>query len=104
MTNKRIIRHPQARYDVSDIALEFVIEHENPSAGERFFDSVEETLEMLADFPHMGRKREYPKYEGIRSFQVKGFRKYLIFYKPMTNGIEVYRVYYGGRDLDALFS
>jgi hypothetical protein len=36
----------------------------------------------------------------LRSFRVKGFEKYLIFYGPIPGGIEVFHVLHGARDLD----
>jgi len=37
---------------------------------------------------------------GLRSFP---FKDYLIFYFPLTNGIEVVRVLYGRRDIERIF-
>jgi toxin ParE1/3/4 len=39
----------------------------------------------------------------MRYWQGKGFPKYLIFYVPLPNGIEVVRVLHGARDLAAAF-
>ncbi|MGH9438287.1 MAG: type II toxin-antitoxin system RelE/ParE family toxin, partial [Terriglobia bacterium] len=36
-------------------------------------------------------------------FPVKDFPKYLIFYRPIRDGIEVVRVIHGARDIPALF-
>jgi toxin ParE1/3/4 len=39
----------------------------------------------------------------MRWHSVRGFRKYLVFYIPRSDGIEVVRVLHGARDLEALF-
>ena len=53
----------------------------------------------------MGSAREYinAKYSGIRMWRVKGFRKYLIFYKPIEDGVDIIRVIHSSRDIAALF-
>lgn len=40
---------------------------------------------------------------GMRFHSVHGFRKYLIFYIPGSEGIEIVRVLHGARDLKTLF-
>ena len=49
---------------------------------------------MLAEGPRMGRARSFPDPElaDLRSWSVKGFVNFLIFYRPIDNGIEVVRV------------
>ncbi|MGH7989069.1 MAG: type II toxin-antitoxin system RelE/ParE family toxin [Limisphaerales bacterium] len=49
--------------------------------------------------PLLGREREelLPR---LRSFPVS---RYVIFYRPMENGIEVVRVLHGARDFPPLF-
>ncbi len=53
----------------------------------------------------MGRSRRfrYARLENLRSFRVSGFDDYLIFCSPIPDGIEVYHVYHGARDLERLF-
>jgi hypothetical protein len=36
----------------------------------------------------------------LRSFPVKGFENYLIFYGPISDGIEVFHIIHGAWDLD----
>lgn len=71
----------------------------NPVAANRFLDSLDETCELLAEHPLIGRSR--PEFgENVRSFPVGN---YLIFYVPRTDGIDIARVIYGGRDLPSAF-
>ena len=55
---------------------------------------------MLAAQPMMGRAREELA-PGVRSFP---FGRYVVFYMPMDDGIDVVRVLHGARDIDAVFS
>jgi toxin ParE1/3/4 len=39
----------------------------------------------------------------VRAWSVRGFENYLIFYRPLSNGIDVVRVIHGARDIAAVF-
>ncbi len=72
----------------------------NPVAASRFLDALDETCELLAEHPLIGRSRPTLG-ESLRSFPIGN---YLIFYTPSPDGIDVVRVIYGGRDLPAMLS
>ena len=54
--------------------------------------------------PEMGRPQTIgrPGLVGLRRIRVPGFANYLIFYRPTAEGIEVFRVVHGARDLRSL--
>lgn len=54
--------------------------------------------------PGIGSLREItnPAMTGVRSWPIRGFSGYLIFYRPTSDGIEVIRVLHGARDLDTI--
>ena len=56
--------------------------------------------------PGLGRPRHFtkPLLAGMPSWQVEGFEIYLIFYKPLSDGADVFRVIHGSKDIDAIFS
>jgi len=54
---------------------------------------------LLADNPGLGRARDELR-PGLRSFSAGRF---LIFYRPLDNGIQVVRVVHGARDIGGLF-
>lgn len=64
-----------------------------------FLDKLEQRCQSLAEQPQMGHLRDEFS-PGLRSFPVGN---YLIFYRPIHNGIDVIRVLHGGRYLPALF-
>lgn len=103
MTDRLIVRSRVADRDVREAA--HAIAENNLSAAIRFVDAVQATEELLLDAPGIGSTREYdnPALGGMRVHPVKGFRKYLIFYIPRRDGIEVVRVLHGARDLQAIF-
>ena len=76
----------------------------NPEAGERFIKAVRETCEYLSANPFLGRLRPEFEVEGMRSWAVKGFRRYKIFYVPTATHLQVLRVMDGSRDLSAEFN
>jgi toxin ParE1/3/4 len=86
-----------ANSDVAGIALHLV--GLNPVAADRFLGVLDETCELLAHHPLIGRAR--PELgENVRSFPVGN---YLVFYVPRADGVDIARVIYGGRDLPGVF-
>ena len=60
-------------------------------------DRLDDTLRLLATQPRMGRAREELA-AGIRSYP---FGRYVVFYLPLDDGVEVARVLHSGRDAEA---
>ena len=81
------------------------IAQDNPDAATRVIEAAHETFESLADTPGLGRPRKFqnPKLKGVRSWRVSGFDNYLIFYRPIPEGVQVLHVCHGARDIEALF-
>jgi toxin ParE1/3/4 len=73
---------------------------DNPKAALRLIDGIEARCQALADMPGMGRGREELA-PNLRSSHVG---KYIIFYRPEDQGIEVIRVIHGHRDIPNLFA
>jgi len=78
---------------------------ENIDAADRFLESAQVTFQELAQMPHMGRARNFPhdRLRSLRSFRVKNFANYLIFYRPLPDGIGVLHILHGARDLERFF-
>lgn len=94
-----------SQYRVTDAArsvLEGIwlfIAQDNPDAADRFTRGIVSRFPRLASRPHLGRRREelMPR---LRSFPVGS---YVIFCRPMENGVEIVRVLHGARDFPPLF-
>ena len=100
----RILRRVPAKRDIIEHFV-FIAEAGGLETAERFLDSVSNTLEELARMPRMGVLRRFrnPSFGDVRMWRVKDFRKYLIFYRLLGDGIEVLRVLHGARDIESLF-
>jgi toxin ParE1/3/4 len=72
----------------------------NPDAADRLLDNINDKVKLIAESPYIGREREELA-PGIRSFPAG---RYLIFYRPIADGIEIVRVLHGSRDVDTIIS
>ena len=86
-----------ARSDLDEIWL--YIARDNPEAANKFIRSLVSRFPMLAFTPEIGRERKELS-PHLRSFAIGN---YVIFYRPMENGVEVARVLHGARDFPPLF-
>lgn len=87
-----------ASRDIETI-IDLIADNSGFDAAERFLKKINQKCKTLASFPNMGRKRD-ELLKNLRSFPVDD---YLIFYRPIEEGIEILRVISGYRDLSALF-
>ncbi len=94
---KPIFKRPRAEADLVDI-WNFIAE-DSEAQADVFIDELDEKLRSLAENPHIGRVRNELA-ENLRSFPVGRF---VIFYLPLVDGIEVVRVLHGARDIGAIF-
>jgi toxin ParE1/3/4 len=93
----RVTRRPLAALDILDI-WDYIAE-DSVAAADQWLDKLDEKFNLIATQPLMGRAREELA-AGLRSFP---FGRYVIFYVPFENGIDVVRVLHGARDIDAVF-
>ena len=71
----------------------------NPEAANRLLNELKAKFLLLAQNPQMGPAC-YSLLVNLRSFPHKN---YIIFYLPNADGIEIYRVVHGSRDIETLF-
>lgn len=94
----RIIRRPRALEDLDAIWL--YIAQNDIEAADRVISLFEEKSQILAHTPLIGRP--CPELApDLRRFPVKS---YVIFYRPVSDGIEVVRVLHGARDIENLWA
>lgn len=92
----RLVRTPQALQDLDDIW--FFIAQDNLTAADAWLDRLLDSVQILTDQPHMGRARtELGK--DIRSLPVSA---YMLYYRPIENGVELLRVLHSSRDIDTI--
>lgn len=90
-----VTRRPLAAADILDI-WDYIAE-DSLEQADRWVDKLDEKFELLAIQPMIGRARVELAAD-LRSFP---FGRYVIFYVPTYDGIDVVRVLHSARDVDA---
>jgi toxin ParE1/3/4 len=93
----RVTRRPLAAADILDICDH--IAEDSLDQADRWVDKLDEKFGILATQPLMGRARKELAAD-LRSFP---FGRYVIFYEPVQDGIDVVRVLHSARDVDSAF-
>ena len=93
----RIQRTPRADQDLEE--LWFFIAQDDPAAADRWLDTLEEKIGLLADNPLMGPARP----DIARELRYHPVGSHLLLYRVIQGGIEIVRVLHGARDLLNLF-
>ena len=88
----------------TDLAMQFGwdVREAGERVAWRFFDAVDRTILRLADQPELGRARHFKvhRLQGLRSLRVdRPFGKVLIFYRATPDGVELWRLMHGARNL-----
>ena len=92
-------------YELAELAVadlkeiwEYIAER-NPEAADKLLDEFAEKFQLLAENPTIGRNQS-GYIIGMRNFP---YRKYIIYYFPVENGVEIYRVFHAARNIRDLF-
>jgi toxin ParE1/3/4 len=99
---KAIIISPEARSDLNDYYN--YVAQTNQDAALELFDSARKTFADLARLPGMGKRYTIPNnpQHELKQWHIKGFRKYLIFYRVQENAIEIVRILHSSQDIDRI--
>jgi toxin ParE1/3/4 len=99
----RLLVHDEADADVDEIADHLA--QDNLDVAIRFLHTVRQSYEKLLFMPGMGALRSFPnpRYVNVRSWPITGFDNYLIFYAPTSEGIEIFRILHGARNIERFF-
>lgn len=100
----RLVLRPQADRDINN-QFEYIAK-DDLEAAIRFYKAAFRAFEVLQTNPHIGPARDFenPQLKGIRIWLVKGFDKYLIFYRATDERVEILRVLHAARDIDSILS
>jgi toxin ParE1/3/4 len=88
---------PRARIDIDGI-WDYIAD-DSVAQADAVVDRMASKFKLLARQPDLGRPRN-DLMPDLRSFP---FERYIIFYRPFVDGIEVLRVLHGARDVEAQF-
>lgn len=90
----RLVIRQRADRDIDEQLV--YLARQSPVVAERFLDSVDRTFQILASSPERGFAWSP---DGIRVWPVREFQNWLIFYRPLEDGIEIIRLLHGARDV-----
>lgn len=98
----RIIIRPLAYHELDDLAE--YLSRSSPDSAYRLIEAAEQTFQELTQQPEIGSPCQLsnPRLQGLRCFPVKGFKNYLIFYRPIDGGVEILHVLHGARNIAAI--
>lgn len=91
-----VTRRREARTDLAEIWDH--IAQDDPKRATAFLREIEALFETLASQPTMGRERSELA-EGLRSFPIG---RYVVYYLPWPDGVDVVRVLHSARDVARL--
>lgn len=93
----RILRTLQARQDLLDIG-EYIAQ-QNPDAAVDFLDELETKFQRLAANARIGQLCANLAPDLPAELRQFPFGNYVIFYRPLDDGIVIYRILHGRRDI-----
>lgn len=98
-------RRPSADRDLVAIYRHFAREA-GLRVADRFFAQAEATFARLAGMPGIGTPygSDEPIFADLRYAPISRFRAYIVFYRPIPDGIDVYRVLHGARDISGILA
>lgn len=93
----KIIVAPSAENDLEEIWDYF--SDKSVDSAKRLIKELGQKFDLLSENPAIGRNHD----EYIVSLRSFPHKKYVIFYFPIENGVEIYRVLHGARNIEDLF-
>ncbi len=93
----RVIRSEQAQQDLEEI-LDY-LDAQSTEAADRFAVKFDQACELHAEHPQIGASATAYA-ANLRHYSVWN---YAIFYRPVSDGIEIIRIIHGARDIPKLF-
>jgi toxin ParE1/3/4 len=97
MSSGRILRTPEAITDLDGI-WDYTA-RDNPAAADRMLDELNERFVLLSENPEIGELQPKLADGTYRRFTC---RSYVIYYRPLEDGIVLVRVLHGARDHEKL--
>ena len=94
----RVIFTPLAQEDLQTI-WDYLAEEAGEDVADGVLEAIQEKSAKIAAFPEAGQIRN-ELLVNLRSFVIKS---YVVFYMPLSDGIDVVRVLHGARDIESVF-
>ena len=96
-----VLVRPRFYLDVEE-EVYWLLTNAGIEVAQRWHSMVWQTVEMLKAHPYLGRERQDLKQAGIRSWRVKHFARWLVFYAVEDQNLVIYRVRSGLMELGRL--
>jgi toxin ParE1/3/4 len=88
---------PSAESDLDEIWQ--YLDENNEAAAEKFIRELAKKFELLAENKEIGKRQD----DFLIEMRMFPFKKYQIYYFPTGDGVEIYRVLHGRRDIEGMF-
>src|SRR5262245_4137748 len=95
----RIIRRRRALVDLLELH-DYITDQAGEGRADAFIRRIEKRLSMASEHPRASRDRSELR-AGLRSVVIG---RYVAFFFPLDDGIELVRMLYGGRDIPSIFA
>ncbi|HEY3852971.1 MAG TPA: type II toxin-antitoxin system RelE/ParE family toxin [Verrucomicrobiae bacterium] len=94
---KRRVR-PAFYRDMAEQEL-WLLENAGPEVADRWHEALWKAIDFLEQQPFIGRERHDLKHPRVRSWRIKHFERWLIFYGVRDDALIFYRVVSGTTNL-----
>ncbi len=75
----KVVKRPRFLLDLAE-ELTWLKDNAGADVAERWYQALQATIQFIKRNPHVGREREDLTPAGIRSWRIRGFPRWLIFY------------------------
>lgn len=93
-----VLKRPKALGDLADI-WDYIAD-DSEERADAIVAAIDAKFRTLSQHLAMGRRRDELA-PGLRSFPAG---RYVIFYLPLTDGVDIVRVLHGSRDIETVFA
>lgn len=98
----KAFKRPRFLLDLAE-ELAWLNKNAGPEVAEHWYQALLTTIDELRRHPHLGRERSDLQPKGIRTWRVKRFSRWLVFYRlPENKSLELLRVRSGTMNLPEL--
>ncbi len=95
----RVFRTPAAEADLADIAYHIAVEDGRPLTADRNIDELIAKCEAYAQNPFLGTAVP----ELGEDYRIFAFKRWIVIYRPIDDGVDVMRIVDGSREYPTLF-
>jgi plasmid stabilization system protein ParE len=99
----KLLYRPQFLADVTDCA-DYLVTEAGEKVATNWYQELKNVVAHIQRTPEIGRLRHDLPVAGIRTFNLRKYPNYLVFYRLEAGTIELLRIRHGMMNLPELFS